>query len=139
MGYWPPIMERFEKAYIPEPNSGCWLWIGYSPNGRYGSIQWKYRRVLAHIVSYKLFRGKIKKGQVIDHLCRNTFCVNPDHLEPVTQLVNVRRGAQATKTHCVHGHPYADGWVYYYRPDRIGVRYRRCLTCYRTKHPGTKQ
>ena len=76
MGFsFPPILERFEQLYIPEPNSGCWLWTGYSPNGRYGSIKWYGKRVLAHIVSYKLFRGKIIKGHVVDHLCHNTFCV----------------------------------------------------------------
>jgi hypothetical protein len=140
MGFsFPPVLERFEQSYIPEPNSGCWLWLGYSPNGRYGAIRWRGKRVLAHIVSYKLFRGRVRKGHVVDHLCHNTFCVNPDHLETKTQLENMRNSKAAIKTHCVHGHPYADGWVHYYRSDRFGVRYRRCLTCYRMKYPGTKQ
>ena len=66
-----------------------------------------------HCVSWELHRGPIPDGFHVDHLCRNTWCVNPDHLEPVTPLENTRRGMtgavtkarHAAKTHCKSGHP----------------------------------
>lgn len=47
----------------------------------------------AHRVSYELLVGPIEPGLVLDHLCKNTKCVNPDHLDPVTQKTNVLRSA----------------------------------------------
>lgn len=93
--------------------------------------------MLAHVASYIIERGAVPVGHVLDHLCRNTFCVNPAHLEPVTQLVNTRRTLAATKTHCIKGHAYADGFEYYYRKDKgEGIRFRRCLTCYPKRSAG---
>ena len=135
----PNTYEAFERRVSPEPNSGCWLWTGYSPNGRYGALKCQGRRVLAHVFAYEALVGSIPKGKTLDHLCRNTFCVNPQHLEPVSHRENVRRGAPATKLQCIHGHFYADGVETYLRPDRIGVQYRRCLTCYRLRYPGSKK
>jgi hypothetical protein len=128
---------NFERNFIPEPNSGCWLWLGYSSNGRYGHIKSKGKRIPAARFSFELYRGPIPPGFVLDHLCKTTFCVNPAHLEPVTQLENMRRSTPALKQVCIHGHPYVDGFEYYYRQDGGGIRYRRCLTCYRLQYPGT--
>lgn len=133
----PNADADFHRQYIPEPNSGCWLWEGYSPNGRYGAMGWRgKKRVLSHIVSYEIHCGEVPKGKFLDHKCRNTFCVNPDHLEPVTHIVNVRRGKLASSPTCKHGHLYANGFEYYIRP-REGTRYRRCLTCYKIRWPNT--
>ena len=132
-------LEVFESRYIPEPNSGCWIWTAYSPNGRYGSMLWHGPRVLAHVLSRRLYRGKVPRGKVLDHTCKNTFCVNPYHLEPIKQLENVRRGKLASSTVCSKGHLYSDGFEIYKRKDDVGIQYRRCLTCYRMKYPGTKK
>ncbi len=72
---------------MPEPNSGCWFWLGALSRG-YGSL----KNARAHRVAYEMTIGPIPEGLVIDHLCRVTSCVNPDHLEAVTQAENVRRG-----------------------------------------------
>jgi hypothetical protein len=135
----PNTVAEFEQSFIPEPNSGCWLWLKTSPNKRYGALNWHGRRRLAHVVAYELYVGPMPDGLVIDHRCRNTFCVNPDHLEPKTQLENTRLSAPATKTHCSHGHPYADGVEIYLRTDGNGKQYRRCLTCYRLRYPATRK
>ena len=137
----------FETLYIPEPMSGCWLWLGYlldqKPTKQYGRLSWydekqkRQRMKLAHVKSYELYVGEVPEGKVLDHICKNTFCVNPEHLEPVTQWVNMQRSTHATKTHCIHGHPYSDGMEIYVRNDIHGKQYRRCLTCYRLKYPGT--
>lgn len=62
---------------------------------------------MAYRVAYELLVGAIPDGFQLDHLCRNRACVNPAHLEPVTQAVNKARGERAMKTHCPKGHPYS--------------------------------
>lgn len=80
----------------PEPNSGCWLWLG-SWNGRYPKL-WDGRRghvIYAHRFAYTVLRGPIPDDYDIDHLCRVKLCVNPFHLEPVTRAVNLQRCREA--------------------------------------------
>jgi hypothetical protein len=78
--------------------TGCWQWLGAaggdsSKTGKtYGTMRFNGRYVRAHRHYYERYRGPIPEGMVLDHLCRNTLCVNPDHLEAVTQIENVRRG-----------------------------------------------
>lgn len=76
-----------------EKGDDCWTWLGRrgGGNARYGVLGVNYRRVYAHRFSYELLVGPIPDGLTIDHLCRNTLCVNPDHLEPVTLQENIRR------------------------------------------------
>ncbi len=100
------LEQRIWEKISPEPNSGCWLWTGSSDALGYGQIYRDGRLTNAHRVTYELYIGNIPDGLVIDHLCRIPCCVNPDHLEPVTQKVNVRRGLAGSKTHCKHGHPF---------------------------------
>ncbi len=92
----------------------CWDWQGSKING-YGDINFEGKRWKAHRLVWILLVGEIPIGLVLDHVCRNKGCVNPDHLEPVTDRENIRRGGggrkwwefQANKTHCPHGHPYS--------------------------------
>ena len=102
----------------------CWFWIGRLDKNGYGRLCFAGRHRLAHVLAWERFRGPVSAGLVLDHLCRVPRCVNPDHLEPVTQLVNVRRGWQATKTHCVRGHEFTAGNTAYTK-----LRTRRCKQC----------
>ena len=110
----------------------CWEWIGTTHKEGYGAIRvggHGSKWVGAHRVMYELFRGKIPDGLTIDHLCRNTRCVNPDHLEAVTMRVNVLRGfspwaKNARKTHCLRGHELL-GENLYLNPAGSRV----CRTC----------
>lgn len=75
----------------------CWEFLLYRDPRGYGVLRvpskdgaWKSK--WAHRVFYEVFVGKIPDGLVIDHVCRNTWCVNPKHLEAVTQSVNLMRG-----------------------------------------------
>src|SRR5690349_14827083 len=109
-----PIEVRFWEKIAPEPNSGCWLWVGAVNDRGYGQISNEApsrKKIYAHRFSYELHKGPIQSGLDLDHLCRVRCCVNPDHLEPVTRLENVRRGDDGAKnrgkTHCPQGHPYS--------------------------------
>lgn len=88
------LQERFEEKYIPEPNSGCWLWEACASDGGYGHIRHKGRMIKAHRASWMLYRGSIPDGQgyhgiCVLHRCDVTFCVNPDHLFLGTNRDNV--------------------------------------------------
>lgn len=77
-------------------DAGCWQWNGHIDRNGYGKAydasRPRGRRVdWAHRVSYRNHRGEIPKGLTLDHLCANTVCINPDHLEPVTYAENTRR------------------------------------------------
>lgn len=79
----------------------CWLWVGAKNDHGYGQfslrdVQTGARGTYAHRWAYGFLRDEIPAGLVLDHLCRNTSCVNPWHLEPVTQQINVLRGEHTT-------------------------------------------
>ena len=130
------IESRFMAFVSPEPFSGCWLWMGGGTRYGHFAID-ETDKQNAHRVSWKLFRGPIPDGLVIDHLCKNIVCVNPRHLEPVTQQVNVDRSTvaasarrrQAAKTCCAQGHPF-DG------RNKRGTR--TCSICRRAAHRAEK-
>lgn len=91
------------------PTGFCWYWDRAAGNG-YGYFTLAGIRGLAHRMAYEFLVGPIPEGLVLDHLCRTPLCVNPDHLDPVPQGENVRRGNAGrwgrSKTHCPQGHEY---------------------------------
>lgn len=116
-----------------EPITGCWLWLGsVTPNGC-GKIKWRGRYMSTHRLAYTLAGGTLLPGLVIDHLCRQVCCVNPCHLQQVTQRENVFRTnamsvRNARKTHCNDGHPFAGDNL------RIAASGERvCRTCDRRR------
>lgn len=106
----PEIRDRFlSKLSAPDEN-GCIIWRGTMQSNGYGCFWWNRKTCLAHRLSVAFSGREIPDGYHVDHLCRVTRCVNPDHLEPVTPGENARRGEtfarrNLAKTHCPKGHP----------------------------------
>ena len=126
-----PSIERLFDRIIGCESGECWLVRGRTA---YMRIKPNGRNVQAHRAVYELFRGRIPNGMVLDHLCRVKACVNPTHLEPVTNWENVRRGnspiaiASRRRT-CAVGHPSN---AVNTRIDRHGKRH--CRECERVRY-----
>ena len=121
---------------ITKDDDGCWVWSGakFKKNsGNYGQIRIGGRKdgklVRAHKISYQEFVGEIPKGLELDHLCHNTLCVNPKHLEPVIHAENMKRRKDSNLPYCKHGHKYTPRTTYI-RPDN---GYRECKICRKLK------
>lgn len=123
-----PLDVRFWKKVVK--SDGCWDWAGMiDAKEGYGRFGYQGRTVSAHRVAYELTVGPIPAGLVIDHLCRNRRCVNPAHMQPVTDRENILRGIGPTavnsaKTHCLRGHEFSASNT---RIDRLGKR--NCRAC----------
>lgn len=118
----------------------CWMWTGAKNREGYGRINYggHSKSALAHRIAYTEFVGPIPEGLQLDHLCRNPACINPAHLEAVTNRMNCERGLTGkhgkngdywrAKTHCPHGHRYDLINTYW---DRHGHRF--CRACHRER------
>lgn len=124
------IAEHLRVGVLATP---CWIWQGKLKDG-YGRIRVHGVIMRAHRYAFELYRGAIPKDRPdLDHLCRQRDCVNPDHLEPVTNEINTMRGesfaaVNARKKACPAGHPYSLLNTYV---DGRGKRY--CKTCARER------
>lgn len=119
------VLQRVEAV----TESGCMIWMGALNDKGYGLVYRNERSLRVHRLVYSYFKGAIPAGLGLDHLCRVRCCVNPDHLEPVTQRVNVLRGVgisaiRARRTHCIYGHPLIDENLRVSRTNQ-----RICVTC----------
>ena len=120
--------ERFWDKV--DASGDCWLWTGRTGNGGYGYCDWPGSpspRVV-HRIAWEILCGPIPEDHQLDHLCRVTRCLNPDHLEPVTAAENMRR-MYALKSHCKNGHPFSGSNLRLV--PRAGHLDRFCRTCLR--------
>lgn len=122
------------ELFVQRSPGECWNWQG--PLDRYGYGVSRVRTrggnqaIGAHRLAYLLLRGDIPDGLQVDHLCRNIACVNPDHLEVVTQQENKARKNRAT--HCPRGHEFSEANSYWRRDKSgtsAGTLVRRCREC----------
>ena len=124
-----PLVERIAAYAMPEPNSGCVLFMGHLLENGYGRVLVDRRVTQAHRVAYEAEYGPIPPGLVIDHLCRVRSCINPKHLEVVTQRINILRGTSPsarniTKTACLRGHEFTKETT-----KRARDGHRACRVC----------
>lgn len=130
--------ERLPKRFwekIRTTENGCWEWTAQIGHHGYARFQFAGKSTRAHRFAYEKLVGAILDGLVIDHTCRVRHCVNPAHLEPVTNAENLRRGGHygRDKTHCAQGHPF-DGENT--GVDNLGRRF--CRECHRAANRAWK-
>lgn len=138
----PPRVDDMTRLLrrVEVQENGCWAWVGAKCNTTgYGRAWFGGQTITAHLAFYRAVgRPALPDGMELDHvchsrdlscregnLCPHRRCVNPDHLEPVTALVNQQR-AVARITHCPQGHEYSPGNT---RLNAAGAR--NCITCNR--------
>lgn len=114
-----------------EKKGECLVWTGILDKKGYARFRGPDgKKIFVHRFAFIQAHGAIPEGLVIDHKCRNRACCNPDHLEPVTNEENIRRGdvgaPNRQKTHCRQGHEYTSENTYTCSTGR-----RQCMTCKR--------
>ena len=119
----------------PEPNSGCWLWVGPLDRKGYGAAKIDGQSTGAYRAVWRTLVGPIPDGMYLDHTCMVRSCVNPDHLRIVTPRISALENSNsiaaqcAAKTHCAQGHAL-DG-------DNLGRDcngHRCCVQCRRNRN-----
>lgn len=134
------LPQRFWDKAKPDSATGCWLWTAAKNSPGYGQIYWEGRQVGAHRLAYEVLVGPITPGFHTDHLCRVHSCVNPAHLEAVTERENILRGEgtsarHARQTHCKYGHEFTEKNTL----RLYGGRTRSCRTCNRRRSRESKE
>lgn len=133
-----PFLETLEERFLAKTRrdeSGCWIWTGATDgDGRYGAFYNGQKVVRAHRWSYERYVGQVPPSMDVDHLCRVTLCVNPEHMDVVTHRENVLRGRShqarnARKTHCIRGHDLSTDLASF-----ATERARVCGTCARARN-----
>jgi hypothetical protein len=120
-----PVGDRIaEKTRVDE--SGCWIFTGAVCDSGYGRIGISHRSIPVHRAAYEVANGPLRAGEHVDHLCRVRLCVNPDHLEAVSQAENNKRAGAARResvARCKRDHPFDSANTIMRRGTR------RCRTC----------
>lgn len=136
------LLDRFENMITPEPNTGCWLWLGSTTYGGYGHMRNGASIELSHRVAWCLYRTPIPPGLLALHRCDNTLCCNPDHIFLGTHRDNMRdmaakgRGNRG-KTHCIYGHEFTEENTYVLGPHRNNERV--CRACAKRRTAKSKE
>ena len=117
------LAQKLFERQIPEPNSGCWLWLLYCDEDGYGKMHYNYKKHLAHRLSYEAFIGPIPEGLDVCHKCDVPSCINPDHLWLGDAKANaddmVRKGRMVKwnlghrVSLCKRGHDYDEANTYW--------------------------
>lgn len=118
-------------------HNNCWQWTASKSKSGYGFFQ-ANKLMRAHRYSYLLHKGAIPSHLVIDHICRNRLCVNPQHLRLVTNRENLLCGdtlaaKNKAKTHCKKGHEFTDKNTNFYHSRGSQTLSRECRACKRSR------
>ena len=134
-----PLLESTTERFWQKvkKTKTCWKWLGNYAGKDYGAFWTGQKQVRAHIFSYELAHGPIPPGLVLDHICRVHKCVNPSHLEAITNRENILRGIsppaiQSRQTHCKRGHEFSKMNTRLER-GKYGREKRQCRLCDRIR------
>lgn len=142
MGPMPQLLkDRFWGKVAKIDDSDCWEWLGQLNTNGYGVVylsriecnEPNRRLKMAHRIAYEFMVGPIPHTLTIDHLCKNTRCVNPRHMEPVTRGENTLRGNTTSaknkmKVYCPKGHMYSESNTYLHKRKNNTIS-RDCKIC----------
>jgi hypothetical protein len=112
------------KVDRPPDEAECWEWVGAKNARGYGRFRYDGENRYAHRWAWEWYIGPPTEGQVLDHTCCNPSCVNPAHLQQVTQVENASLGGSRRGRTCPHGHPFTEENTY---RDRRG--WKQCRVC----------
>lgn len=137
------VLPRFWKQVKVASDQECWVWQKCKSPSGYGVFRLQGKNIPAHRFSWEIANGPMPQELVTDHLCRNHSCVNPAHLEAVTNRENVLRGVapaalHAKKDHCPQGHSYSGGNLLVVQA-KAGGQQRYCRACDAEKHRQQRQ
>jgi len=125
---------RLKNKIQIDNNTKCWNWTSALDSHGYGRFHWQRKAVSSHRLVYELIKGHLPSE--LDHLCRNTRCCNPDHLEGVTHQENCRRGNQGKSNarwsqprDCPKGHSMSGDNLYEHYSERLKRLNRQCKIC----------
>jgi len=83
-------VERLKRTKVQiDEETGCWIWQGATQNGGYGTVSIGRSNTTAHRMFYAVLVEQIPKGETVHHKCATRLCVNPEHLESITQRENM--------------------------------------------------
>lgn len=128
------LAYKLETGSIPEPNTGCFLWLGDINKDGYGGVRHRGRSLLAHRAAWEDKYGPPPAGKYVLHTCDQPCCINTNHLYIGTQSDNMRdavrrgRNQNTKKTHCKRGHPLSGKNLYSY--TNKGRPARCCYACH---------
>ena len=129
-----PVELRLLDHIRIDPSTGCWRWTAYHDGGGYARVAVGRSTASAHRMAYECWVGPIPSGLHVDHVrargCVHRDCINPAHLEVVTQAENNRR-ITSDATRCRNGHEYTPETLARTSPSRAGTR--TCRECRRAQ------
>lgn len=123
--------KPLEQRFLDKVNKtkSCWLWTASTDRAGYGHFHYKGKQMMAHRMSLLIHGIELIEGLSVNHLCKKTSCVNPNHLEQIPLIDNVLLGDSPAsqnkrKTHCKRGHLFTKESVY--TDNGYG---RHCIKC----------
>lgn len=127
-------LEYFMEQVQMEPNTGCWIWMGYVNNQGYGKFSNDGKEMQAHNYIWEVYNKKeINPDLVRHHKCENILCVNFEHIKEITpkEHTATMKNFMKNKTHCKNGHKFTEDNTILWTDIKTNRTNRRCKECHR--------